>query len=116
MAQRTIQRIQSIYDTARLALMEVQTQSDEDDKYDTIRNAYEEVRDLQPDGTEETDHSETPRAAMEEYLTEAKDAAEVLLDAADASAVGKNTIPDPLPEGIVFIPEGGSGSGSASGS
>jgi len=112
-----VEKFQAIYSESILALASLETpeNSDEDVKYDIIRNAYESVRGHQG-AEEETKHSETPRAAMEEYLTDSATNAKALLDKWETDALDptNSTIPDPIPEGIVWLTEGGSGSGSGS--
>jgi hypothetical protein len=103
-----------IKNTCSLALITASGQTDKDDKYETIREAYEQVRALQG-ATEETDYAETPRAAMEEYLTLSYGHMDKIIDRMAILADDEQVIPSPLPDGLVLVTSGGSGSGSDSG-
>ncbi len=103
-----------IKNTCGLAITTASGQTDEDEKYETIREAYEQVRSLQS-ATEETDYAESPRAAMEEYLTESLANMNTILDRMAILQDDEQVIPDPLPDGLILIEGGGSGSGSGSG-
>lgn len=96
----------------QLALNNASGTTDEDKKYEYIREGYEAVRTLQ-EAEEETDYAESPRASMEEYLTESLSNIEKVLGAMETAATGMEVIPDPLPDGLVLISTGGSGSASA---
>lgn len=98
-----------IKNACALAAATLSAQTDEDDKYETVRTAYEQVRNLQS-AEEETDYAETPRAAMQEYLEDTYNEMNKILDRMSILAVGEKVIPDPLPEGLVLIATGGSGS------
>lgn len=100
-----------IKNTCSLALITAIGQTDKDDKYETIREAYEQVRTLQG-ATEETDYAETPRAAMEEYLQMSLDNVNEILDRMATLQDKEQIVPSPLPDGIVLITASGSGSGS----
>jgi hypothetical protein len=100
-----------IKNACSFALTTASGQTDKDDKYETIRQAYEQVRTLQG-AEEETDYAETPRAAMEEYLLLTHGHMVKITNRMTVLADDEQVIPSPLPDGIVLVATGGSGSGS----
>jgi hypothetical protein len=111
MSYSTITKCQNIIQAATLALNRDVILTDNPERYDNIHDAYEEVRTLQGE-TQPTDHGETPRESMAEYLEESKTLAEAAMAKAEAEIAAAPIVPDPLPPGIVLIDEGsGSGSG-----
>lgn len=99
--------------TCSVALATASGQTDADEKYSTIQNAYEQVRTLQG-AAEATDFDESVPAALTEYLTESLSNADKILAQMAVATASMDVVPDPLPDGLVFVTTGGSGSGSGS--
>lgn len=108
----TVKNAINIQLQCQLAINNAAGTTDEDKKYEYIREGYETVRTLQGE-TQATDHAESPRAALEEYLTESLSSIEKVINTMETAAAGDVYVPGAI-DGLVFIPEGGSGSGSAS--
>jgi hypothetical protein len=100
-----------IKNTASAALLSAEGSTNVAQQFETIKEAYATVRSLQG-ATQETDYTETPLAAMQEYLETSVTLIDTVLSGMEKAASALTIIPSPLTDGIVLVPSDGSGSGS----
>ena len=105
----TITQLNSIKSIITLANGALATATHSLAKYEIAYDAYEQVRTLQEEATP-TDHTETPCAALVEYLDETLVLVDAALATANASIAAAVVVPDPLPDGLI-LEASGSGSG-----